>query len=385
MVPGANARDLSPPGVDVPMTRRSGYLLLLVTTLSLAACGKDKPSSPPDIIEGPRCDTVAWESLLAGDETNLSAYGLFASSTDPTTNPNDTGMPYDLNTDLFTDYASKYRFVFIPCDSVAAYTEHEAFVFPVGTVIAKSFAMPADTAVRGLANETLIETRLLIRRAAGWVALPYTWLADGSDAVLDTLGSSKPMSVVHRGTARSFSYGIPGRQQCLACHSLDGALAPIGPKARNLNRVFDYGTVSENQLAHWQAAGRLRGVPADLAAIVTMPVFDDATDLTTLTGEAERNRYAKAYLDINCAHCHRPGGSYGPRTPYFEFWRGIDPAVADDDHGICRVVQPGNAAGSGLHTMMRIRRMPKLGTSLVHQEGLALIADWITNMSYTCP
>ena len=209
MVPGANARDLSPPGVDVPMTRRSGYLLLLVTTLSLAACGKDKPSSPPDIIEGPRCDTVAWESLLAGDETNLSAYGLFASSTDPTTNPNDTGMPYDLNTDLFTDYASKYRFVFIPCDSVAAYTEHEAFVFPVGTVIAKSFAMPADTAVRGLANETLIETRLLIRRAAGWVALPYTWLADGSDAVLDTLGSSKPMSVVHRGTARSIQLWHP--------------------------------------------------------------------------------------------------------------------------------------------------------------------------------
>lgn len=360
-------------------------MILLLAAGAMFGCGSDEPVTPGGGDDGPDCDTIAWDLLLSADEANLSSYRLFASDVDPTSGPSDTGMPYDLNTALFTDYASKYRFVFMPCDSAATYVADESFVFPIGTAITKTFAMPANTAARGIENETLIETRLLIKRETGWVALPYVWLADGSDAVLNTDGEAMPMSVTHNGTDHNFTYAVPSQLECAGCHTLADALVPIGPKARNLNGVFDYGLGPENQLSHWQAARQLEGLPSDLNTIDTMPVFTDATDPASLADEAERNRYAKAYLDINCAHCHRPEGSYGNRAPYLEYWRSIDTAVTADNHGICRTILPGDASASGMHIMMQLGLMPKIGTSLVHEEGLALLDHWIDNMPYTCP
>ncbi|MCB1184542.1 hypothetical protein KDM41_14020 [bacterium] len=351
----------------------------------LAACGDDEPAGPPDGPTGPTCTSVAWDSLLTVDAAQLSTYGLFVSPTDPTTGAADTGLPYELTTALFTDYASKYRFVFVPCDSVAVYDDREAFDFPVGTVLAKTFAMPADTAVRGPGNETIIETRLLIRRAAGWVALPYVWRDDMSDADLVTTGAGRPISFVHDGTGRNFTYRVPTQAECAGCHTLGGEMSPIGPKARSLNRDLDYGEGPLNQLTAWTGRGLLVGAPADPAAAPATPSFGDDLDLATLDTETERDRYAKAYLDINCAHCHRPDGAYGDRTPYYEYWRPFDPDTATDDHGLCRVIQPGNPNASGLHVMMNIGLMPKIGTELKHTEGLALIDHWIAGMSHTCP
>lgn len=369
--------------------RRFIALSLLACALAplpvfLAACDNDAVTpTPPD--PGPTCATVAWDSLLTVDAANLSTYRLFTSPADPTTGATDSGMPYELNTALFTDYASKYRFVFMPCDSAATYDAAEAFGFPVGTVITKTFAMPADTAVRGAAHETIIETRLLIRRPDGWVALPYVWLADGSDAVLDLDGASRAVSVIHKGTTRNFTYRVPSRAQCAACHTRAGHLSPIGPKSANLNGDLDYGDGTRNQLAHWRDTGRLAGLPAEPSSLDAMPVFSDDTDLATLTEPGARERAAKAYLDVNCAHCHRPDGNWADRTPYYQYWRPVDPTVPDNDHGICRTIRPGNALGSGVHTMMNIGLMPREGSALVHREGLALVDLWINGLTYVCP
>ncbi|MBM4130322.1 hypothetical protein FJ250_04755, partial [bacterium] len=263
------------------MQRSSHHLtvLLLASVLStllvlLAACDDDDPTTPlppdPDLT----CETVAWDSLLTVDATHLSTYRLFTTPTDPTSGAAARGTPYGLNTELFSDYASKYRFVFIPCDSVAKYDEKEAFAFPIGTVITKTFALPADTGVRGPGHETIIETRLLIRRTAGWVALPYVWLPDGSDAVLDLDGVSQAASLVHRGTTRNFTYRVPSQTQCAACHTRAGAVVPIGPKSANLNGEFVYADGARNQLVHWRDAGLLTGLPGEPATLESMPVFD---------------------------------------------------------------------------------------------------------------
>ncbi len=359
-------------------------VVICILALLASGCGTDD-TVVPEKETGVTCDTIKWDLLLTSDERLLSAYRLFAFNTDPTANPTDTGIPYGLNTELFTDYASKYRFVFMPCDSAATYNENESFTFPVGTVITKTFAMPTDTSNRGIGNESLIETRLLIRRPAGWTTLAYVWLADGSDAVLDVNGESIAMSVTHKDTDYDFTYEVPSPSDCIACHTYKGEFSPIGPKARNLNGGYDYGDGLENQLRHWQAAGQLTGLPTDLNAIATVPVFDDDTEIAALTTEADRNLYAKAYLDNNCAHCHRQGSSFTNRTPYFEFWREIDTAVADNSHGICSVIAPGDPDASSVSFFMQSGFMPTIGTSLVHEEGLALINHWIENMAVACP
>lgn len=361
------------------------FAALIPVALTLAACNDDDPATPKPPNPGLTCESVAWESLLTVDAAYLSTYRLFTMPTDPTSGPADSGLPYALNTELFTDYASKYRFVFIPCDSASVYDEKETFRFPVGTVITKTFALPADTGVRGPGHETIIETRLLIRRPDGWIALPYVWLPDGSDAVLDIDGATQAASLVHRGTTRNFTYRVPSQAQCAACHTRAGEMVPIGPKSANLNGDHAYADGTRNQLAHWRDAGLLTGLPGEPATLDAMPVFDDDTDPATLTDPVLRERTAKAYLDVNCAHCHRPDGNWANRTPYYEHWRPVDPTVADDDHGICRTIRPGNALGSGLRTMMNIGLMPREGSALVHREGLALVEAWINGLTYTCP
>ncbi len=111
-------------------------------------------------------------------------------------------VPYDLNTPLFTDYAHKLRTIWMPKGSSAKYDAENAFDFPVGTIISKTFyyprvkgrasdgsrkvARPADMsgdfdgAALNLDKVRLIETRLLVRRAGGWEVFPYVWNADQS-------------------------------------------------------------------------------------------------------------------------------------------------------------------------------------------------------------
>ena len=76
--------------------------------------------------------------------------------------PAEAVTPYDLATPLFSDHAEKLRFVWTP--SPASYDVDEAFEFPVGSVLIKTFAYPEGAG--------LIETRLLIRQEAGWKACP---------------------------------------------------------------------------------------------------------------------------------------------------------------------------------------------------------------------
>ena len=113
-------------------------------------------------------DTV----LTTRPAANLSEYGLFSDA--PAQEPASGVLPYDLITPLFTDYAGKRRFVYVPDGKSAAYDASEIFAFPIGTVLIKTFAYPSDTA-KAEHGLHLIETRLLIHKEKGWAAYPYVW------------------------------------------------------------------------------------------------------------------------------------------------------------------------------------------------------------------
>lgn len=345
------------------------WAVLLLAALSL---GATRPAPP-----------VNLAALLAETPAqSLDAYGLFTDAGGREPNPALT--PYGLNTPLFSDYAEKARFVFLPPATKAVYAATGTFAFPVGTTLVKTFAYPADLRAP---NEKLrfIETRLLIHKAQGWVALTYVWNDAQTQAVLKRGGVRLPVSVIDRaGRPLAIDYAVPNANQCKECHSLAGELAPIGPKARNLNGDFAYRGGRENQLAHWTKAGLLSGAPAPRAALRTA-VWTDTT-----APVADR---ARAYLDANCGHCHNPLGMASNSGLFLNLeeedpakqgvWR-RPVAAGRGSGGLEFDIDPGRPETSILlHRMNSVEpgvMMPELGRSLVDQDGVALVRDYLRSL-----
>lgn len=312
----------------------------------------------------------------------LSAYGLFDDIT--AHQPNAALIPYDLQVPLFTDYAEKYRFVYVPNGKMASYHATEVFEFPVGSVLVKTFAYPADMR-KPDENVRLIETRFLIHQENGWNAWTYVWNAEQTDAALKVAGTMTDVDFIDKsGTVRSINYIVPNKNQCKGCHSLNGALSPIGPKARNLNKNFDYEGSSFNQLDLWQNHNILTGVPS----------YEDITKLPRMNDEtAPLDRRARAYLDINCAHCHRAEGpgstsglflTYGETNPTTWGYKKRPVAAGRGSGGLTYDITPGDAGASIIiHRMASTDpgvMMPEVGRTTVHAEGLALLRAWINDM-----
>ena len=312
----------------------------------------------------------------------LSTYGLFKNGAKQT--PNSGVHPYDLQQPLFTDYASKYRFIYMPLGMSAAYNATETFDFPVGTVLVKTFGYPADLGEPDK-NIRLVETRLLIHQASGWNAWAYVWNADASDAVLKVAGKTLPVSWVDAaGDTRSIQYVVPNKNQCKGCHTYNKKITPIGPKARNLNKDFFYRGGVMNQLTYWSDNGLLKGAPVPAMA-PSVPKFDDT--------HAPLDARARAYLDINCAHCHRlegPASTSGLFLTYGEqnavnWGYKKRPVAAGRGSGALRFdIVPGEADRSIL--IFRLISldpgimMPEVGRTMVHSEGVQLLRDWVNQL-----
>lgn len=328
---------------------------------------------------------------------------------------NEGVVPYELNTPLFTDYAHKLRTIWMPKGVAAKYSPTDTFDFPVGTIISKTFFYPIpkgatrnaadvartydtrrDFAESGqgldLANVHLVETRLLVRRKDGWVAIPYVWNADQSDAMLARTGDVQALTLVGDDGAReNFNYVVPDQSQCASCHAHDWttrALQPIGPKARHLNRDYRYAQGDENQLAHLMRVGYLTGVPAPAEV---------PRNANWMDPHASLDARARAYLDINCGHCHSLKGAANTTGLT------LDITTPEDRHiGICK---PPTAAGQGtgdhlfdivpghpddsilpyrLSSTEPGTMMPEIGRSTMHKEGVALIKAWIAAQPGEC-
>ncbi|HYD49192.1 MAG TPA: SO2930 family diheme c-type cytochrome [Terriglobales bacterium] len=304
---------------------------------------------------------------------------------------NERVLPYDLNTQLFSDFTAKHRFVYIPAGPAAEYDSFASFDFPIGTVLIKTFAYPFDLRDPS-AGEDLIETRLLIRRAAGWVALPYVWNDDESDAVLRLIGKRVTVSGIdHDGVGRSYEYSVPNANQCKECHEeQEDVVSPLGPKARNLNKEYRYADGAENQLLRWSRAGILRGAPADPEQAPRAAVLEDPD-----SGTVEQR--ARTYLDVNCSHCHNPGGAARTTGLYFHIQNddayslGVckqPTAAGQGTGGFARVIDPGRPETSIIPFRMGSTQtgiaMPELGRRRTHDEAVALIEQWIAGVGGTC-
>lgn len=356
------------------------FSVLLVAAACLAPLGCARRTEQP---------ALTPEATSAADEHPrlLSEYGLFVGN-GASQEPVEGVIPYDLNSALFSDYMWKYRFVKLPAGTAAEYHADQEFRFPVGTIIAKTFACPVD--IRDPAQgRKLLETRLLIREEKGWIGLPYLWNAAQTEAKLKLTGGTIDVSWTHYdGQTQTNNYIIPNANQCKGCHksrARDKGMHPIGPKARHLNRDFTYAHGSENQLAHWTRVGALRGAPASEAA-PRVAVWDDPA-----SGSVDQR--ARAWLEINCAHCHNPHGPAGMTgldltaqqvRPYqFGVYR-RPVATGPGSGGLHYDIVPGRPEESIIvHRISSTdpkAMMPELGKRMVHQEAVELIRQWVVQI-----
>ena len=401
-------------------------MIAVLFALFATACAPDNaPQAPVFHDEGYPAALSEWRLMSVADGALTLSPGV---------------NPYDLATPLFTDYALKLRTLTLPSGASAAYREDDVFDFPVGTIISKTFYYPlagggwtgdvavgpSPTAKNGamaLDGIRLIETRLLVRRDAGWVAIPYVWNEEQTDALLHRTGAVKPMTL-HRpdGREEAFSYVVPNQNQCAGCHATNNTtriLSPIGPKARHLNKpsTFEPG---KNQIEAWIEAGLLtlpspasgRGAGGEGSIEESSPHPESADANSTLSRERERvfprnaswtdeteslDARARAYLDANCSHCHsdvgpadtsgldlRPMISFGPKYGACK-----TPVAAGGGSGGRRFdIVPGAPGDSifvyRMETTAPGAMMPELGRTTSHEEGVALISEWIASMQGRC-
>lgn len=324
---------------------------------------------------------VNWEAFDY-DCPDLSDYNLFEDPSNPTENPIN-GKKYLLTNTLFTDYAKKDRFIFVPPNRSINYKPKYSLDFPIGTLITKTFSYQNKD--RDKDRETFMETRILIKRTNGWIPLNYEWDNFGN-ATLNRIGFIKTMSIRPNGHKKNLkiNYAAPNLRQCYSCHKINDRLTPIGPRAKFLNRSGQHSI--ENQLESWARDGLLNGMPTDPKKVPWTPSWDDLNQDLDIRG--------KAYLEINCAHCHNAVGA-ARNTGLF-----LNTEIPSDsiEIGYCKspvaaglgtggrkfALFPGKPKKSILwYRMVKNHpavKMPQLGRSVPHKEGNDMIAEWIKNL-----
>ncbi|MBM3177495.1 MAG: hypothetical protein FJZ78_05760 [Bacteroidetes bacterium] len=348
-------------------------LLFLLTLLMIAGCSVKTPE--PEAIE---------EIVLAGGKASkwpekLSSFGFFQKPLQAL-RPEKGVVAYQINAPLFSDYAFKKRFVKVPTNEPATFNERETMDFKEGTILIKNFYYPADFR-KPEGKRRIIETRLLVREASQWEALTYLWTEDQEEAYFTSSGATvKATWIDDSGLKQSVDYLVPNQNQCKSCHQQKGKLVPIGPTARQLNMTEEGG----QQLLRLVNQGVLDSVPNP----ETIPALANYHNLTEST-----ERRARAWLEGNCAHCHRPEGP--GKTSGLHLMAEVHKPLAlgigkapvaagKGSGGLQYDVLPGRPESSIL--LYRILStdpgvmMPELGRTIVDREGAALIEQWIREM-----
>jgi mono/diheme cytochrome c family protein len=303
----------------------------------------------------------------------LSQTGAFSDVS--TLTPSTGIIPFNVNSPLWSDGASKSRWVAVPNDG-PPYTPDEqiSFVptgewtFPNGTVFIKHFELTVNE-ITG--EKKRLETRLLVRNSAGAVyGVTYKWRADNTDADLlpGALDEDIPITTSSGTHIQKWSY--PSRGQCLVCHN-SVANYVLGVKTHQMNGDFTYPSTgrTDNQLRTFAHIGLLNPAPNE----GDIPTFLKTVAVTDTSVPVQYRM--RSWIDANCSHCHRPGG-FGPGydgrfyTP-LEDQNLINSFVVFRDLSNSLLYQLDNTVGQG--------QMPPLAKNVVHEAAMANMRQWIAS------
>ncbi len=291
-------------------------------------------------------------------------------------------IPYDLIVPFWSDGAAKMRYMALPKGTQIGFTPDGEWSFPAGTVFVKTFELPTDEANPQVKRR--LETRLLVRDDKGGVyGVDYKWRPDNSDADLLPTSLTEDIPVRGRdGSIHEQTWYYPSRENCLTCHNSHTS-GVLGLKTRQLNRTMTYPSgVSDNELRTLDHL-HLLDAPVSAAQLNTLPTLAALSD----TSRSIEDR-ARSYLDANCGHCHRPGGTvayfdarYDTPLPKQELIDG--PVLINEGIDRPHVISPHDIWRSIAY--MRINtngdiRMPPLARETIDGQGVEVLRDWINSM-----
>ncbi|MEO6772469.1 MAG: PQQ-dependent sugar dehydrogenase [Kofleriaceae bacterium] len=319
----------------------------------------------------------AMPDPTAGPPALLSQSGCFEADAKT---PVPALVPYEPSATLYSDGATKRRWLALPDGKTIGSVADGDFEFPIGSVLVKEFSVEGKR----------VETRFFVRQDGDgrWAGYTYQWRADESDAdLVGITGATTPVG------SDDHTWTFPSRAQCHQCHT-NVAGATLGPEIAQLNHAITYPATGRtaNQLDTLWAVGML-DLPPGAPSAASLPSLANLADTTRTVADRARD-----YLHVNCANCHRPGGpTFTPLDLRFQ--------TSLHDAGICdqlptiddlaglipsdpRILAPGAPARSvlwhRLNTTDGSIRMPPIGRSLTDTAATAVISDWITATT-TCP
>ncbi|MBR51325.1 MAG: hypothetical protein CMD58_02295 [Gammaproteobacteria bacterium] len=296
--------------------------------------------------------------------------------------PHENVFPYELISTLFSDYSEKQRWVYVPENQKAKYQENWVFDFPTGSALIKTFYYPVDERDPEK-GKRLLETRLLLKKESGWKAVSYAWNDQQNEAYKKIAGKTINASWIDfMGEQKQVRYRVPNVNQCKECHAANDEITPIGPKARNLNKKYNYHDGDFNQLVYWMKNQIIDQYPTDIVSPVDWS--DQSLDI---------NIRVRSYLDVNCGHCHSPTGNANSTGLYLHldetrrthlgiFKKPV--ATGRGSGGFKYSIVPGNPDESILlHRMVSMDpgvMMPESGRSLTHSEAVEMVREWINEL-----
>jgi hypothetical protein len=276
--------------------------------------------------------------------------------------PSTSTIPYTPAHELWSDGGEKQRAVSLPEGSVIDARDPEAYEFPLGTLLSKTFSFRTPSSPE---RAVPVETRLLRATVAGWEYAVYGWDEAGEDAELLDLRRSERRAVLGP-EGEVFEHAIPSRLECRQCHESSQSMV-LG--------------VNELQLA---ASGSIEA----LAERLTPP------PLVPYAALPERGPLTAAVLGYfvgNCVHCHN--GSNGAASS-FDLRPGAAlenivnrPTESSATADGLRVV-PGDPEQSVLFQGLRggardVKDMPPIGVAVRDTRGIALVRDFIEALGAT--
>jgi hypothetical protein len=303
------------------------------------------------------CSELA-PTQLSAVPARLSETGLYANLRADALAPG--VLPYRPRFELWSDGASKRRWISLPPGTRIDTGDMDSWQFPVGTKLWKEFSR----------DNVRLETRLLQRTGPGqgdWVTMSYLWNDNNSEAIAVPDGVED---------ARGSTHDLPAANECMGCHG------------GRPERVLGFSAI---QLSHDDPPGQVTLDELARRDLLTAP---PAARLE-LQADPEA-RAALGYLHANCGHCHnqqRPqrsglrcfdpeqkldfllrAGELGAVTQTAAYRTAVGPAI-----------KPGDPGGSDVIKRMSGRSrfpasMPPLASERVDDHGLAVVRAWIQGL-----
>ncbi len=341
-------------------------------------------------------------SKNASFPTKLSETGLFKSVKDH--EPAEGVVRFTPNARQWQDGATADWLLALPgVSSVAVFEKprplpglvnwHEfKMQFPRDAVLVKTLSHGL-----GGKDSSRIETQILHYDGEDWHGYSYAWRDDQTDADLVPAEGAEKVYTARPWFAddskREQVWTFHSRTQCMTCHSAwsEYTLA-FNLGQLNTSRIVEKG--SHSQLVDLANRGYLRRVGEKDKAL---PPFDETSAakervLANPTGRGDTlEERVRAYLHVNCAHCHRFGGGGGQVVFEMDVSKSLqetgilDTRPRQGDFGIpdARIIAPGDPHRSVL--FYRISkfgrgRMPHLGSEFPDPFGVDLLDSWIRSL-----